>query len=328
MTITRDDRCAGQRAVKRHGRRRALTWLAPPAPARFTGDRMLIITSDPRFKFWEHIRHLAAHTADSIDPEKKDREWWREEKNLVEAERAEKEQAHRDAMSLRTDTLEYLAAYAAEFLDTPLYFLIQGRCGAQDRVMVVKRTYALGARALAMRLDTAPELPPADNLTPEEAYRYVSALMKAAVAEVDRQGGETPAFKAIVAMLDPKRVLRYRAIWLRPAEQGTEPPQPTQRFPTPPSPSATISENAGFLSPAELAKRNGTGPEATRKALDRWRIKNAGGDGYIQNKERRNNEPEFLYSAAAVAHVIQGVKDRETRREIRRTKSSSKRPTE
>jgi hypothetical protein len=36
----RDDRCAGQRAVKRLGRRRVITWLAPPAPTRSTGETM------------------------------------------------------------------------------------------------------------------------------------------------------------------------------------------------------------------------------------------------------------------------------------------------
>jgi hypothetical protein len=42
MTAIRDDRRAGQRAVKRLGRRRVITWLAPPAPARFTGETMPI----------------------------------------------------------------------------------------------------------------------------------------------------------------------------------------------------------------------------------------------------------------------------------------------
>jgi hypothetical protein len=200
---------------------------------------MLIITSDPRFEFWKFIQPKAAQAAKAIDPYDKHPEWFTDAETLYEASKGE--DAARDgqaAMELRADTLEYLAANAAEFLDQ-LYFRIQGSCGAKDRVWVVKRTYALGARALAMRLDTAPELPPADDLRPEEAYRYATALMKSAVAEVDRVGGETAAFKTVLANLDAGDVQRWRAAWLPPGgELPLSPRDPTVR-----------EENAGEVAP-------------------------------------------------------------------------------
>lgn len=82
----------------------------------------------------------------------------------------------------------------------------------------------------------------------------------------------------------------------------------------------------GYFSVAELAARFSVDPEPARKALDRWRKKHAGGDGYTENADRRPNEPQFLYSARAVEHVLSAVKRRATSRELRRTKTSGQRP--
>jgi len=82
----------------------------------------------------------------------------------------------------------------------------------------------------------------------------------------------------------------------------------------------------GMATPAELAREWGTKPEATRKSLSRWRKNNAGGDGYIQNPDRRPNEPGFLYDRAKVRPVMDGLKQRQDRKAIRRTKTSGQRP--
>jgi hypothetical protein len=84
---------------------------------------------------------------------------------------------------------------------------------------------------------------------------------------------------------------------------------------------AKAEKSAGHLSPQELADQHGTDPEATRQALNRWRKSHAGGDGFIENQDRRPNEPQFLYLASAVESVMQALKSRQTRR----TKSSGQR---
>ena len=88
-----------------------------------------------------------------------------------------------------------------------------------------------------------------------------------------------------------------------------------------PSPS-----NKGFATHQELATENGLNSEATRKALNRWRQANAGGDGFIENHDRRPNEPQFLYDRTLVAPVLNRLRTLATRREILRTKSSGERP--
>lgn len=82
----------------------------------------------------------------------------------------------------------------------------------------------------------------------------------------------------------------------------------------------------GLATSKDLAREWGVDEEATRKALDRWREKRAGGDGFIEDQDRRPNEPAFRYDRAYVRHVMEGLRDRQTRREIRRTKVSGKRP--
>lgn len=82
----------------------------------------------------------------------------------------------------------------------------------------------------------------------------------------------------------------------------------------------------GLFSSSQLAAQWKIDPEATRKALDRWREKHAGGDGYQENTDRRPNEPKYLYSAKAVNPVMESLQSRATRRSIRRTKTSSKLP--
>jgi hypothetical protein len=82
----------------------------------------------------------------------------------------------------------------------------------------------------------------------------------------------------------------------------------------------------GHFSSAELATKYAVDAEAARKALDRWRRKHAGGDGYTENPDRRPNEPQFLYSLKAVVSVMEGLKSRTSLRNIRRTKSSGQRP--
>lgn len=84
----------------------------------------------------------------------------------------------------------------------------------------------------------------------------------------------------------------------------------------------------GFAGPTELATEWAVDPEAARGALNRWRKKNAGGNGYVQNTDRRPNEPEFIYDRAVVSHVMDDLKSRTERREIRRTKTSGQRPAE
>lgn len=89
----------------------------------------------------------------------------------------------------------------------------------------------------------------------------------------------------------------------------------------------TEPDAAGTLAPpAVLAETFGTDPEATRQALNRWRQKNAGGDGYVENRDRRPSEPQYLYSLAAVRPTMEALKDRQDKRDIRRTKSSGQRP--
>jgi hypothetical protein len=87
-----------------------------------------------------------------------------------------------------------------------------------------------------------------------------------------------------------------------------------------------MSETEGHFSPAELAAKYNVDAEATRKAMDRWRRKHAGGDGYTENPDRRPNEPQFLYALRAVALVMEGLKNRTTGRAIRRSKTSGQCP--
>lgn len=82
----------------------------------------------------------------------------------------------------------------------------------------------------------------------------------------------------------------------------------------------------GHFSPRELAARYSVDAEDTRKALDRWRRKHSGSDGYTENPDRRQNEPKFLYSPRAVEHVMDELVSRAARRQSRRTNPSSQRP--
>jgi hypothetical protein len=75
----------------------------------------------------------------------------------------------------------------------------------------------------------------------------------------------------------------------------------------------------GHLSAADLAHQYGTNADATRKHLDRWRQNRGPGDGYMENADRRENEPKYLYAAAAVAPAIQRFPS---------DKSSDERPAE
>jgi hypothetical protein len=84
--------------------------------------------------------------------------------------------------------------------------------------------------------------------------------------------------------------------------------------------------NKGVATHQELAAEYGLDPEATRNALNRWRKANAGGDGFIENRDRRPNEPQFFYDRVAVAPILNRLKMLATRREIRRAKSSGERP--
>jgi hypothetical protein len=83
----------------------------------------------------------------------------------------------------------------------------------------------------------------------------------------------------------------------------------------------------GHLSAADLAHQYGTNADATRKHLDRWRQNRGPGDGYMENADRRENEPKYLYAADAVAPAMQTLRDRQERKAIRRTKTSVERPT-
>jgi hypothetical protein len=72
----------------------------------------------------------------------------------------------------------------------------------------------------------------------------------------------------------------------------------------------------GFASPRELADEWHLDRECVRKALFRWRQNHAGGDGYIQNNDRRPAEPEFLYDRTVVAPVLDRLAELATRRNI------------
>lgn len=86
------------------------------------------------------------------------------------------------------------------------------------------------------------------------------------------------------------------------------------------------SASGSLATCAELAWEYGTDPEATRKALGRWRKSHAGGDGYKEMADCRPNEPQFLYDRRVVAHVLDGLQRRRNQRDIRRTKTSGQRP--
>jgi hypothetical protein len=83
----------------------------------------------------------------------------------------------------------------------------------------------------------------------------------------------------------------------------------------------------GTATVKELVEEWSVPGEAARKALDRWRQKHAGGDGYTEVSDRRPREPKYLYDRAKVCHVMEAMKDRQTRSEIRRTKTSGERPS-
>lgn len=59
-----------------------------------------------------------------------------------------------------------------------------------------------------------------------------------------------------------------------------------------------------LLTHLELAKRFDTEAESARKRLDRWRQKNAAGDGWHEVTERRANEPQYLYRLSAVLSLF------------------------
>jgi hypothetical protein len=91
---------------------------------------------------------------------------------------------------------------------------------------------------------------------------------------------------------------------------------------------APVATDYGYFAPAQLAEQYGIDTETARKALGRWRHENVFGDGYIENPDRRPNEPRFLYERRAVAAILEAAKDRATRRKIRRTKTSGGRPAQ
>ena len=70
----------------------------------------------------------------------------------------------------------------------------------------------------------------------------------------------------------------------------------------------------GKLSPSEIAQRYSLPVGSVRKALERWRKKNAGGDGFVENPDARKNEARFLYDLRIVGYVIDALKQRFERR--------------
>ncbi len=79
------------------------------------------------------------------------------------------------------------------------------------------------------------------------------------------------------------------------------------------------------LSPRDLAKKFDLSLESVKHALSRWRTNNAGGDGYIENPDARQNDPKFLYKLGYVTSVLNGLVARKVKREGR-TKTSRERP--
>jgi hypothetical protein len=78
----------------------------------------------------------------------------------------------------------------------------------------------------------------------------------------------------------------------------------------------------GVASPKQLADEYHVGAEQTRAALNRWRKRNAGGDGYTEDPDARQDEPRFLYKRSVVRHVMEAMQQRVARR----TKTSGQRP--
>jgi len=62
-----------------------------------------------------------------------------------------------------------------------------------------------------------------------------------------------------------------------------------------------------FLCATDLAKRTGKAPDALRKRLDRWRKQHPEDTGWIENQDRRANQPAYLYSVGAVRHVVEAA---------------------
>ncbi len=68
---------------------------------------------------------------------------------------------------------------------------------------------------------------------------------------------------------------------------------------------------AGYYSSTDLAKKHGLGKKKQMLALDarlsRWRKANPDGQ-WIEDTERKRNEPRFLYLESAVMHIIENLR--------------------
>jgi len=77
----------------------------------------------------------------------------------------------------------------------------------------------------------------------------------------------------------------------------------------------TRDDDNAMLSPADLAKKFQLPLDSTKKALTRWRERNAGGDGYVENRDARRTDPQFLYKLGMVSPTLQRLASLRTRRE-------------
>ena len=64
----------------------------------------------------------------------------------------------------------------------------------------------------------------------------------------------------------------------------------------------------GFNSARQLADAHGVDHEKLRKRLDRWRRKNPGSKGWIENIEPEAKQPRYLYRESAVLSIIEDLK--------------------
>ncbi|MDX1965097.1 MAG: hypothetical protein SFX18_18275 [Pirellulales bacterium] len=62
-------------------------------------------------------------------------------------------------------------------------------------------------------------------------------------------------------------------------------------------------EADSYLTHIDIAKRYKKDPEATRKTLDRWRMRND--DGWREVTERKQREPKYLYQLSAIKSLFE-----------------------
>ena len=117
----------------------------------------------------------------------------------------------------------------------------------------------------------------------------------------------TPAtFQVALRALDS--LLRWCDEAERPATPATAPGEPQAvAVAAVTEPPETVSAK---LSPNDLARKHGVSLGPLRKRLDRWRYEHDA--GYSEVRNRKRNEPQFLYDESAVIPVIISLKNRAT----------------